>query len=184
MSGQGRHKELVVPVYDMSINSTCTAILDMQTFEWRKLTKDGRGSEFLSRYKPEIVTDDKLENIYLLGGTSTYERPKLRKPFTRIYRLPPGDGGWKLLEGYFEAPIGLISIPINVYHTKRWEKLDMSQLGEKSELSNCSGPHLIWPLKMVVRSFYILKTINSLVRVFTLTTVDVYRIFKLIANFN
>ncbi len=36
------HKELIVPTYEVKNKQPCTAILDMETFTWRKLKNDNR----------------------------------------------------------------------------------------------------------------------------------------------
>ena len=36
------HKELIIATYEIETKQPCTAILDLQTFEWRKLKRDTR----------------------------------------------------------------------------------------------------------------------------------------------
>ena len=89
------HKELIVPTFEIETRTTCTAILDMQTFQWRKLRLDTRQNvdESLESF---LISDEAQTTVYFMGGEYKFG-PALAKEYKHIYRLD-GDNEWVKLK--------------------------------------------------------------------------------------
>ena len=137
-------KELIIPTYDTVNQKACTAILNMETFEWNSLTNDGRGPEVTEEVDAHVISDEKLDYIFYLGGTIGYEFVKSRTPFKSVYRFDYS--GWVKLESSFSALNGEIPVPLKFYWTNNWAKLDANQLSSRSklELSHSICTNEIW----------------------------------------
>ena len=124
-------KELVIPTFDVKARDPCTAILNMETFQWSKLAVDGRGSDVTDEVDAHVITDETMRHVYLLGGTIGYAFFPNRRPFHGVYRLMEGYQGWIQLDTKLTAMNGIIPIPLKFYRNNNWANLDAKLLAPR-----------------------------------------------------
>lgn len=130
LNGKGP-RELVIPTFDTFAQKPCTAILNMDSNQWSRLPNDGRGQEVNEEVDAHIISDEKFEHVFILGGTIGYGLMRRRKPFRSIYRLNKNQG-WIKLESQLSAIHGVIPVPLYFYQTNNWANLDANKLTPRS----------------------------------------------------
>ena len=109
-------------------HEVCTAILNVETLKWTRLSNDGRGEDVTEHIQANVYSDNEKEDLYFMTGTVGYGRQDRRIPYKGMYRLKPGYSGWIKLDNGIQSQMGIIPVPVSLYKNNDWPKLDLNDL--------------------------------------------------------
>lgn len=138
------YREIIVPVFEHNSSILCTAILNLETLTWSKLTnkKYEQLDEFI---EVRAISDDKKEKVYFIGGQNTTD-PNRWPVAPLAYRLDVDALEWKKLKYSTSSKYSVQTIPLEYYWSNNWPNLDVYQLPKISKLY-----HLVFVVPVVMK---------------------------------
>ena len=138
------YRELVVPLFQAKVNESCTAILDLVTLHWTELPQKGPFIDKLRIFY--LISDDKRENIFLLGGGqlpysgASYLNIEDMRPSFDIQILDKTSGWRKLPGSNVTLPISKqpAFIPLDFYRNNNLPRLDFNNMKPNSKFVESS----------------------------------------------
>ena len=124
---------MVVPVFQVKNQTSCTAILDLKTWTWSKLPFKGpHNINENSQYF--IASDERKENEFLFGGANIGQKGIVMEHNYAVQRLDAK--GWHTLDANITLPIEYqpAVIPLDFYWNNNLPRIDIGKFSRKSNL--------------------------------------------------